>query len=944
MPRIGSSGSPRAARHAEVDRGHEPPARGRFVGRARELAELHSLFAEGAALVTITGFPGIGKTALARRYAELSGKEFAGGSWFVDLAEARSLDELCTAVARGLDVPLATGSTAQVIEQLGAAIEARADVLIVLDNFEQLVDDAPTAIDRWLEMAPAAALLVTSRERLRLGEEHCLTLEPLPLPPADESDAERLADSEAVQLFVRCARAERHDYVLSAEDAAHISNIVRALDGLPLAIELCAARVNVLGAKQLRELLAHRFEVLARAPRGRTTRQATLRGALDWSWELLETWERAALAQCSVFRGGFSLDAANAILDLGSDGGGAPTGALRVVEVLQALCDKSLLVATEARRTPGERRYRLYESIREYAAERLDQTGGPAAANARHAHYFLAAGAKWARAVHGPGGSDALGHLVVEADNVLAVHDRAGAAGGERLGEALDVLLHLAPVFFCHGAIRRYADLLDRAITACNEDEALAPRLARAWIQLGHARRWYGDMLAAAAAVERGVGWAERCAEMSESAVGHALLGFFRCIEGAWDAAEDHMCAAERASDAANDAHVHGEVCLLHALVLTKLGRGGDAAEARAQQALAAFRAVGCAHHEATVIADVAGRCVERGDLTSARAHYQRAIVLLQMFDNQRLEAWVRVGLGVVATEQCRYDEASVLFDEALRLARKVGAHLWEAYALGFAGHLDLERGRCAQARQHYRDATALFRQAHHHQGLGVFIAADGAAAARTGSLDEAARLFAEAEELLSRAGRPTDVLVVAILRQEIDLALARSAESTGDATAAGARRAAVRAWLAEAVANASSSLPDEVRFALRVVRAGLEPGAAVANAPQSADDRMVAWTVDPEGRALWAPGGDRVDLRRRGPLHRIVRALVDARLHSPGAGLSTERLVQAGWPGQRMAVESGANRVRVAMSTLRRMGLRELLVTRDDGYLLDPQITVKFA
>ena len=218
-------------------------------------------------------------------------------------------------------------------------------------------------LGHWLDRAPDAAFIVTSRERLHLTGEEIFPIEPLPL------------EMDAIDLFATRAHAQRPDFVLNEGNRAAVAEVVRLLDGLPLAIELAAARVRVLSPAQLVERMRDRFSVLAGA-RGAAARQATLRAAIDWSWDLLAPWEQAAFAQCAIFEGGFTLEAAEAVLDL-SRWPQAPS----TMDVVQALADKSLLrtwiPAEESRYAIEEPYFGMYISIHEYAAEKLDGERSP---------------------------------------------------------------------------------------------------------------------------------------------------------------------------------------------------------------------------------------------------------------------------------------------------------------------------------------------------------------------------------------------------------------------------------------------------------------------------------------------------------------------------------------------------------------------------------------
>jgi predicted ATPase len=344
-----------------------------FVGRADELAAVRGLMA-GSRLVTLTGVGGAGKTRLALQAAAGLLDGAGDGVWFADLAPLRDPDLVAVAVADALGVRLEPGRPAA--EAVVQAVGGRS-LLVLLDNCEHLVGACAKLADALLRNCPNLALLATSREPLGIDGERLYRVPSLGVP-ADGDDAETVRASEAVRLLAD--RGAAQGVQLAGDEAAAqvAGRICRRLDGIPLAIELAAARLRGMPAGELEARLDERFALLTGGSRAALPRQQTLRAMVDWSWELLTGAERAVLARLSVFAGGFGLPAAEAVA------AGADVPAEEILEHLGALVDKSLVQFDHAGSGPS--RYRLLETVRQYAAGQLDAQGPAAARAARISH------------------------------------------------------------------------------------------------------------------------------------------------------------------------------------------------------------------------------------------------------------------------------------------------------------------------------------------------------------------------------------------------------------------------------------------------------------------------------------------------------------------------------------------------------------------------------
>jgi predicted ATPase len=384
-----------------------------LLGREREATAVEDLVArEGVRLVTLTGPGGVGKSRLMVEAARRLGPGFADGVRFVELAAVSTADLVAPAIAAGLGLSTSAG---QVMTDLESYLRPRR-LLLALDNFEQVIGAAPLAAEL-LAAAPGLVLLATSRMVLRLSGEHEFPVPPLPVPPAGAApDPGQLRRYASVDLFAERAHAAAPGFELTGGNAAAVAEICRRLDGLPLAIELAAARVRLLPPQALASRLDERFSLLTGGARDLPQRQQTLRNTLEWSFGLLSAEEQALFARLGVFAGSFSLPAAEAI------GAGSPQDghALRqgpVMDTLGALVDSSLV---QPQTRGGEPRVSLLETIREYALERLRDGGDWVGAHDRHAAYFLASAEPAAAEVAGPGQLTWLDRLETEHDNLWA--------------------------------------------------------------------------------------------------------------------------------------------------------------------------------------------------------------------------------------------------------------------------------------------------------------------------------------------------------------------------------------------------------------------------------------------------------------------------------------------------------------------------------------------
>ncbi|MDQ2927837.1 MAG: tetratricopeptide repeat protein, partial [Pseudomonadota bacterium] len=590
----------------------------------------------------------------------------------------------------------------------------------------------------WLDRAPQASFVVTSRERLQLPGEVVEAVEPLDL------------ENEAVKLFVTRAQAQRGDFAVEEGNRAAVLEIVRLLDGLPLAIELAAARVRALSPAQIVQRLANRFSLLAGA-RGPAARQATLRAAIDWSWDLLAPWEKAALAQCSVFEGGFTLTSGEAVLTLASWPEAPP-----VLDVVQALVDKSLLRAWVVNGTSRldieEPHFGMYLSIYEYAAERLRESKviTETQTQARHARHFAAFGSEQAiESLSRHGGVLRRQALARETDNLmtacrraLALDDPDSAVAAYRA--AWEVLNIQGP--FVVGV------QLGEAILAAAGASASASAGLVLQQTLGLALWRNGRTEEARAHLEQALVLARQQIDARSEAAALGALGNMHWSLGSIPEALAPMQAAQTLQVAAGDRVGQG-------ITLGRIGnvhmRDGQLAAARSayEQALAIHIEVGNRFAEGGARSNLGGALYELGDRALATESCLQGLAVHREVGDHRAEASSLANLGLLFTDQDRFEEAVTHFEQALASNRHLGDRLGEVNSLSGLAYAHQRAGRPGDALPACETGLALATELGDRWYRGTFLCQLGEALLGVGRRHEASRALDESVALLREAG-----------------------------------------------------------------------------------------------------------------------------------------------------------------------------------------------
>jgi predicted ATPase/class 3 adenylate cyclase len=492
-----------------------------FIGREREIVRTIEAL-EASRLVTLTGVGGVGKTRLALQVAAEALPRFREGAWLIELAMVRDPDDVLDAFTAVFGVTAREGQTLQ--EALAEFLQTK-QLLLVVDNCEQVMDAVADLVEEIDRTCSGVVVLATSREGLALDGERVVVVPPLAVPDAD-ADLASVAASDSVRLFLERARAADADFVLNAANAAAVRRVSRRLDGVPLAIELAAARVASMSPAELAAALDRRFDLLAGGRRRAVKRQQTLRATIDWSYDLLDASQQRLLARLAVFAGGCTCEAAEAIC------AGGPIDAPAVLGLLSDLVARSLVVAE---RGVLDTRYRLLETIREYGEERLIEHNETNALRGRHARYYADYAARCSEGLFTPKQIEWAARLAADGDNILTAFAHAVDA------HDLDLIVRLlasTSVLPDHAGMFRLMLPVEPALAMTDVDQhpgyplvLMAAAFAADTRGEANLARAYGD---AALEAEDAL-TAPPPYTVDLRALRHTLAGFTALSTGAWD-------------------------------------------------------------------------------------------------------------------------------------------------------------------------------------------------------------------------------------------------------------------------------------------------------------------------------------------------------------------------------------------------------------------------
>jgi predicted ATPase/class 3 adenylate cyclase len=665
-----------------------------FVGRGQEQETVIDSLQNTDGFVTLLGAGGIGKTRLSQEIGRQTLGLWTGGVWFVDLSKAHSPEEMYQQLGDTFGARPGSDKSDHTICKL---LQAKGDCLVILDNVEQLVETLATALKNWIHQTPNTRFLVTSRERLKLEGEHVFFLKPL-------------TKEDAIELFERRAKKCRPDFKITPANRADVEEIVEKLDCVSLAIELAAARIRVLSPARIASRLNQRFEFLQNPQQETPERQATLGGVIDWSWKLLEPWEKMALAQCSVFTGSFTLDAAEAVVDVEA-WGKAPW----FLDIFQALQDKSLIFMEKS--PNGENRFFMFESVRLFVMNKLAQPNsiqdaegisqsGEKAFNSiaeRFVNHYAQFGSRQSLdQLSQPEAELKLQRLAEEIGNLMTAMNRALVCGNNKM--ACQAFFAAVTVLKTKGQAEQIIELAQLILRQSN----LNPinRLRVQIIRAG-ALRITGQIHRANIATNWILGAAEECNDKRWHAEALLEAAELRIEEGRLQCAEDYLELAEKT-------FVKLNLPLRAARSLTLLGKTliqhgeHELASVTLERSLHVSREHADRLAEASTLLQLGILHLRQGRYVQTRPLLDEAQGIFELAGHLPGKMACLFSRGELYYEERRIDLSLAALEEALEIAKTLQSPQWEASILGLMGATSLLLKDLSSARTKIERATTI--------------------------------------------------------------------------------------------------------------------------------------------------------------------------------------------------------------------------------------------
>ncbi|MEW6181110.1 MAG: tetratricopeptide repeat protein [Chloroflexota bacterium] len=649
-----------------------------FIGRTKQLAAIKDLILKPEVrLLTLTGPGGSGKTRLSVQAAQEVVEQFPNGVFFVPLAEDKDIGQFISRVAQQLEV---REGGRPLLENIKDYLRDKR-MLLVLDNFEQLLPAAPVVAEL-LTAAPRLKIITSSRIALNLYGEHGFPVPPLELPHTEEVAPENLLNNESVLLFVRRAQAVHPAFHLTKENAPAVAEICRRLDGLPLAIELAAARIKLLPPQAILARLDDRLKLLTGGARDLPTRQQTLRNTLEWSYGLLNHDEKILYARLGIFAGGFTLEAAEAVCN--------PDGGLNILESLTALVNNSLLRQLET--FDGAPRFEMLETIRAYAVERLAESGEQESIRTAHARYYGGIILNQAgRQIYSSNSIHWLNWFDQELDNIRAtLSGGLSSLPGIQLGAVL--LFALSWFWYRRGLLMEGLEWGDKYL-ALPEVQNSPPLRALALGSSGMVALWQGKQDVALSKLQQAFPLAQMLEDDLIVATTRMAMGIAFINMGKDNDARPLLEQSSHYFKQANQPY-------FHALTLVHLGNAelglGNPEQSRAyhEEGLAMARAINENWLISFALNNLGEVARTQGQFDLARKYYEECIALLHPSGDRGDVARFVHNLGYIAQHEEEFELAESLFRESLTMFRRLGNRRGIAESLAGLAGLKARQGK----------------------------------------------------------------------------------------------------------------------------------------------------------------------------------------------------------------------------------------------------------
>ncbi len=755
------SDSPTPANAASVPRRINLPAQATaFIGREEAVADVCVLLRrDDVRLVTLSGPGGIGKTRLAIQVATELRDDFADGVWFVALAPIADTRLIPSAIVQSLGVQ--ERGDQPLIDQITAYLRDR-HLLLLLDNVEHLAEGVAPLIGSLLSAAPGLKLLVTSRTVLHVYGEREVVVPPLPLPdPAHLPSLDGLLRNDAVRLFVERAQAVRPDFALTDTNAAAVAHVCHRLDGLPLAIELAAARSKMLTPAALLARLDTRLKLLTGGASDAPARQQTLRSTIDWSYNLLAVGEQTLFAHLAVFVGGCTLEAAEAVLS--TEDGGPSVDALAsalsspssVLDGLASLVDKSLL--RQQVEPDGELRFTMLETIREYALERFTAQSAADATRRKHMQYYLGLAQAAEPHLFNEGRNVLLRRLAQELDNLRAAL-RWCLSGARDRTLALQLANALGSFWYLQGRLSEGRAWFEAALSGADDP---TPLRAQALTHLGILLDALGNFPAALECFE-------------------ASLAIFR-------AQDDRAGIAGALDQMSHVALLQGDY---------------ERANALAAESLAMFRLLNDRWHIALSLERIGATAVEQGFSDQGTALLEECIAIARQLNAPGILTGALNVLGMAELERGDNQRSLALFQESLAILRPLEQKQNLAWTLRNLGLAELATGAIGDAAAHFGEALSLYRELESEDSFAIVLEGLSGVAAAQHQPQRCAQLLGAATAIREAFGMPLSPNSQAIYRRMLEAAQAQLAPAEWEAELARGRAMSLEQAIAYAIAE----------------------------------------------------------------------------------------------------------------------------------------------